>query len=113
MIKEKTINAAHDCADGGLFVSLVEMGLYSNLGFDIKTNESIRKDAFLFGEAQGRVVVTTVREKLAQIESICKNFNVPFEIIGKVNSETSISVNKHSFGNIEDFRKISHDVINP
>ena len=110
---EKTITAAHDCADGGLFVSLVEMGLYSNLGFDIKTNESIRKDAFLFGEAQGRVVVTSVREKLAQIESICENFNVPFEIIGKVNSETSISVNKHSFGNIEDFRKISHDVINP
>ena len=89
------------------------MGLYSNLGFDIKTNESIRKDAFLFGEAQGRVVVTTIREKLAQIEAICKNFNVPFEIIGKVNSETSISVNKDSFGNIEDFRKISHDVINP
>ena len=113
LIKEKIINAAHDCADGGLFVSLVEMGLYSNLGFDIKTNESIRKDAFLFGEAQGRVVVTTVREKLAQIESICENFNVPFEIIGKVNSETSISVNKHSFGNIEDFRKISHDVIKP
>ena len=113
LIMEKTINAAHDCADGGLFVSLVEMGLYSNLGFDIKTNESIRKDAFLFGEAQGRVVVTTVREKLAQIESICENFNVPFEIIGKVNSETSISVNKHSFGNIEDFRKITHDVINP
>ena len=102
---------AHDCADGGLFVSLVEMGLYSNLGFDIKTNESIRKDAFFFGESQGRVVVTQL-ERTAQIESICKNFNVPFEIIGKVNSETSISVNKHSFGNIEDFRKISHDVIN-
>ena len=58
-------------------------------------------------------MVTTVREKLAQIESICENFNVPFEIIGKVNSETSISVNNHSFGNIEDFRKITHDVINP
>ena len=112
MIKDKTINAAHDCADGGLFVSLVEMALHSNLGFEINTNKLIRKDAFLFGEAQGRVVITTVREKLAQIEIICKRYNVPFEIIGKVNSEPSISVNEQSFGKIEDFRKISHDVIN-
>ena len=52
LIKEKTINAAHDCADGGLFVSLVEMALHSNLGFDVKTNESIRKDAFLFGSSR-------------------------------------------------------------
>ena len=113
LIKEKTINAAHDCADGGLFVSLVEMALHSNLGFDVKTNESIRKDAFLFGESQGRVVVTTDKMKLAQVETICEKFNVPFEIIGKVNADTTIRVNEQIFGNIEDFRKTSNDVINP
>ena len=58
-------------------------------------------------------MITTVREKLAQIEIICKRYNVPFEIIGKVNSEPSISVNEQSFGKIENFRKISYDVINP
>ena len=51
--------------------------------------------------------------KLAQVETICEKFNVPFEIIGKVNADTSIRVNEQIFGNIEDFRKTSNDVINP
>ena len=32
MINKKMINAAHDCADGGLFISIVEMAMSSNLG---------------------------------------------------------------------------------
>ena len=58
-------------------------------------------------------MVTTDKVKLAQLETICEKFNVPFEIIGKVNADTSIKVNEQIFGNIEDFQKISHDVINP
>ena len=58
LIRSKLINAAHDCADGGLFVTLFEMGLNNGLGFDVITDSEIREDAFLFGEAQGRVVIT-------------------------------------------------------
>ena len=52
------IRSAHDCSDGGLFVSLAESSIHSGRGFDISTDESIRTDAFLFGEGQSRVVVT-------------------------------------------------------
>jgi phosphoribosylformylglycinamidine synthase len=56
------VESAHDCSDGGLFVTLVESGMKNGLGFDISTDKNIRKDAFLFGEAQSRVVVTVKKD---------------------------------------------------
>jgi hypothetical protein len=44
-------------------------GLPRGLGFDVITDSEIRPDAFLFGEAQGRVVVT-VNEDRRSISSI-------------------------------------------
>ena len=35
LIDKKLINAAHDCADGGLFTTLIEMSIPNKLGFDI------------------------------------------------------------------------------
>ena len=58
LIKKGMIHSAHDCSDGGLFIALAESSISSGKGFDISTDESIRTDAFLFGEAQSRVVVT-------------------------------------------------------
>jgi phosphoribosylformylglycinamidine synthase len=37
---------------------MIEKGLTNNLGFDIMTDSEIRPDAYLFGEGQGRVVVS-------------------------------------------------------
>ena len=50
LIENGLVNAAHDCADGGLFVTLSEMGYPNNIGFDVATDSELRKDAFLFGE---------------------------------------------------------------
>jgi phosphoribosylformylglycinamidine (FGAM) synthase-like enzyme len=61
LIKHKVVQSAHDVADGGLYIALVESAMPNGLGFDIETDSSIRKDAFLFGEAQGRVVVSVLR----------------------------------------------------
>lgn len=58
IIKKNLIRSAHDCSDGGLFIALAESSIFSGKGFDISTDDSIRTDAFLFGEAQSRVVVT-------------------------------------------------------
>jgi len=57
-IKFNLINSAHDVADGGLFVTMVEKAFPNELGFDIMTDSEIRPDAYLFGEGQGRVVVS-------------------------------------------------------
>ncbi|MCB0742119.1 MAG: phosphoribosylformylglycinamidine synthase subunit PurL, partial [Chitinophagaceae bacterium] len=47
-IDNKLIQSAHDVSEGGLFLTLCESGFHQNLGFAIKTQKVIRKDAFLF-----------------------------------------------------------------
>jgi phosphoribosylformylglycinamidine synthase len=84
LIHEKLINSAHDISEGGLFVTLCESGFNNELGFSVITNSTVRKDAFLFGEGQSRVVVSVAIDKAQQVESLLSNF--PFEKIGVVSS---------------------------
>ncbi len=58
LIKNKAIKSAHDVADGGLFIALAESAMPSQFGFHIQTDSAFRKDAFLFGESQSRIVVS-------------------------------------------------------
>ncbi len=71
MIAEGLILSAHDISEGGLFLTLCESAFVQELGFDIKTSGDVRKDAFLFGESQSRVVVT-VKNDSAAIEKFRK-----------------------------------------
>ena len=112
LINKKVINAAHDCADGGLFISIVEMAMSSNLGCKINSKSNIRKDSFLFGESQGRVVVTVSNEQLELFESEIKASNVDSFLLGRVTKEANINIDSVNFGMVEDYRKISNDVIN-
>jgi phosphoribosylformylglycinamidine synthase len=61
MIGDGLVTAVHDVADGGLIVALVEMALAGDLGAELDRMTFDRPDltAFLFGEDQGRYVVTT------------------------------------------------------
>ena len=112
LINKKLINAAHDCADGGLFISIVEMAMSSNLGCKINSKSDIRKDSFLFGESQGRVVVTVSNDQLELFESEIKASNVDSFLLGRVTKEANINIDSVNFGMVEDYRKISNDVIN-
>ena len=59
IIKDKFVLSAHDVSEGGLFVTLLESSFTSNLGFTAQQNDSsVRSDAYWFGEAQSRVVVS-------------------------------------------------------
>jgi len=111
IISKKLINAAHDCADGGLFVALVEMAMSSNLGFEISTLNTIRKDAFLFGESQGRVVVTVNSKQLDSFKSEMKLGGVPYLYLGKVTTETNTIIDNISFGSVDSLKEISENVI--
>ena len=111
IISKKIINAAHDCADGGLFVSLVEMAMNSEFGFEIATENTIRKDAFLFGESQGRVVVTLKSNLLESFINEMDLSSVPYISLGKVTLAADIVVNNMSFGSVDSFKEISENVI--
>ncbi len=84
LIKKKIIHSAHDISEGGLFVALCESGFNRELGFSIITNNSFRKDAYLFGEAQSRVVVSVAIDKVNEFEQALNGF--PAEKIGVVTS---------------------------
>jgi phosphoribosylformylglycinamidine synthase len=49
----------HDISDGGAFVAIAEMALAGEIGAEIKLPTGGNPAAILFGEDQGRALVTT------------------------------------------------------
>ncbi len=84
LISEKLIESAHDVADGGLYITLLESAMPRALGFDIVSDDSVRKDAFLFGEAQGRVVVSVKPENEGALAELLATSNTEFSMLGTV-----------------------------
>jgi len=90
LINEGLIESAHDVSDGGLFICLLESAMNSNMGFRIDCDEDFRKDAFLFGESQGRIVVSVNPEKLdAFVEKVAAG-NVDFTNLGETGGNAII-----------------------
>jgi phosphoribosylformylglycinamidine synthase len=85
LIKDKTILSAHDVSEGGLMITLFESAFTNDLGFDVSATEAaLRKDAYWFGEAQSRVVVSVSAEKVAVLEASLQSDAVKATAIGKV-----------------------------
>jgi len=97
LIKKGIIESAHDISEGGLFISLVESGFNNDLGFDIKTDPSIRKDGFLFGEAQSRIAVSVNASNVEAFEAAVKG--IPSMKLGIVTGG-EIRVDGEDWGNI-------------
>jgi phosphoribosylformylglycinamidine synthase len=59
LIGEGAITAAHDISDGGALIAIAEMALAGNIGVEITLPQVPNPAAILFGEDQGRALVTT------------------------------------------------------
>ncbi|MBK8657420.1 MAG: phosphoribosylformylglycinamidine synthase subunit PurL [Bacteroidetes bacterium] len=105
LLNEQVIQSAHDISEGGLFVTLMESAMAGKRGFEIETDVDLRKDAFLFGEAQSRVVVTVKPEKENQFLDLLAQHEVDFNNIGVVTS-AMIFVDKERWGTIADWKEI-------
>lgn len=84
LIRMKLVRSVHDISEGGLFVALCESSFNNELGFSVITKSGLRKDAFLFGEAQGRVVVSVNLDDVDDFENAVSDF--PCEKLGVVSS---------------------------
>jgi phosphoribosylformylglycinamidine synthase II len=104
LIKNKQIKSAHDISEGGLFTTLIEKGLNRNLGFTIDTTPTFRKDAYLFGEAQSRVVISVDQDKTTELEVFLQQAGINFEKIGQVTSG-DISVWSDSWNSITTWKE--------
>jgi phosphoribosylformylglycinamidine synthase len=110
LIKEKMLISAHDCSDGGLFITLLESAMPNSLGFEVTSDSSIRRDAFLFGEAQSRVVVSVSKEKAAALELALKSDGIEFLKMGEVKS-TSLIIDGENFGEVEAIKKENSEAL--
>ena len=110
LIKEKLIQSAHDVADGGLYIALLESAMPNSLGFAIESEDDIRKDAFLFGEAQGRVVVSVKLEQQEAFIELLATSTTEFSLLGTVTSG-ALLVDEESFGTIKEANAVYQNVL--
>jgi phosphoribosylformylglycinamidine synthase subunit PurL len=103
LIKNKLVQSAHDISEGGLFTALCEKGFWNELGFTITTRmeslreRGIRPDAYLFGEAQSRILVSVKRDLLAEVEEVLASFGQAYEMIGEV-TDGAVWVDSEQWG---------------
>jgi len=105
LIENKLINAAHDCSDGGLFMTLAEMSFPRELGFDIVSDAEVREDAFLFGEAQSRVVVTLTENTEEDFLEFMITTGLPFTLLGHV-TKGKMCVDDDHYGFVQEYKDI-------
>lgn len=102
LIQEKIILSAHDTAEGGLFTAVLESAMRNNLGFEMHSDANIRKDAYLFGEAQSRVVVSVNADLHQMFEASMQS--TAYSKIGKVKGDGNIQIDNEDWGYISDWK---------
>jgi phosphoribosylformylglycinamidine synthase subunit PurL len=80
------LRSAHDCSEGGLAVCLAECTIAANpsLGIDVALDDRLDAAALLFGEAQGRIVLSCAAEHSDTVVEAAARMKVPARIVGRV-----------------------------
>lgn len=105
LTKERLVRSAHDLSEGGLTLALIEAGFPGQLGFRITTDAGMRKDAFLFGEAAGRAMVTVDAAGKAAFVQAMNDAGVPFSAIGEVTSG-KVEIDGDDMGTISHYHSL-------
>jgi phosphoribosylformylglycinamidine synthase len=83
------LSTAHDCSEGGLACTLAECALGDGdapLGVRVKLDDELRPVGVLFGEAQGRIVVSCDPARTDEVLRLAARHEVPARRIGTVTS---------------------------
>ena len=113
------ISSAHDLAEGGLLVAMLEM-LFGNLnlGAEIKVDAldfNARLDSLLFGESQGRALIGVSPENLSSLLDLANQWGISAHFLGQTteNEVFSLKVDDKEILNsdVSKLRKIWEDAI--
>ncbi|MFO7874439.1 MAG: phosphoribosylformylglycinamidine synthase subunit PurL [Bacteroidales bacterium] len=110
LIRANLVRSAHDVSDGGLFITLFEKAKVNGLGFSIDSNKEVRRDAFLFGESQSRVVVSVDTKEEKAFVNMLSQANVAYERLGVVEGDKAL-VDGEQFGTIASLDRIYETAI--
>jgi phosphoribosylformylglycinamidine synthase len=100
LIKKDLVVTASPVGIGGLFFTLLRDALPNELGFAITTDAEIRADAFLFGEAMGRIVVTVEEEKENEFVDYLFDRKIPVMTLGHI-TKGEIRIDDQSLGFVD------------
>jgi len=84
------VRSAHDCAEGGLAVALAESALAGSergFGVEAELGDDVAAVPLLFGEAQGRIVVSCAADQVEAVLAVAARHGVPAARIGTVGEE--------------------------
>ncbi len=87
MIGADLLSSAHDCAEGGLACALVEAAVSDGqdpVGIDVELSDPLLPIPLLFGESQGRVVVSCAEGKIDRVRATAERHGVPCTEVGGV-----------------------------
>ncbi|MEN9953295.1 MAG: phosphoribosylformylglycinamidine synthase subunit PurL [Bacteroidota bacterium] len=111
LISSKQVNSVHDISEGGLFITLLESGFVGSLGFEVaQQNTEVRADAYWFGEAQSRAVVSVGKEKQASFEQHLSSVGIAHELLGST-SGNDVKVNGENWGSLEQWKNAYDEAI--
>ena len=110
LIVEKLVASVHDISEGGLFVTLMESGMVGDLGFKVNTDPTFRKDAYLFGEAQSRVVVSVKPSNEVAFLQFLEKQNVAHTQLGKVIG-SKITIDAKDFGEMSEWKDVYNNTL--
>jgi phosphoribosylformylglycinamidine synthase len=92
-IEAGCVRSAHDCAEGGLAVTLAECcvtgpaPLGAEVDLEFRRPGPERVDALLFGEAPSRIVLSVAPHEWTRLERIVSEWAVPLAVLGRVGGD--------------------------
>ncbi|MCL4436068.1 MAG: phosphoribosylformylglycinamidine synthase subunit PurL [Thaumarchaeota archaeon] len=93
-IRKGLIDAANDCSEGGLAVTLAEMAIAGGRGLQIDVGAAPstckRLDDLLFSESHGRIVVSVNEKHVKSLVELIERNGVPCGVIGAVKGNALI-----------------------
>jgi phosphoribosylformylglycinamidine synthase len=98
LIHSGVVKSAHDCSEGGLAVALAESCISQQIGrdtprligakIDLSAVAKTRLDALLFGETQGRVIISVGKHQAEKVLAQAKILGLPALSLGTVGGVT-------------------------
>ncbi|CAN5852841.1 phosphoribosylformylglycinamidine synthase subunit PurL [soil metagenome] len=84
--EQRLLHSAHDCSEGGLAVCLAESAMAGDdrCGIEVELQDALPAASLLFGEAQGRIVVSCPPDLASAVIATAAEMNVPATRLGTV-----------------------------
>lgn len=92
MIEAGVLQSAHDVSDGGLACAIAECAIgdaEAPLGVEVTLGDALPEIPLLFGEAQGRILVSCHPDEVDTVFKLAKSHGVPCRQIGTVKEPES------------------------